>query len=136
MQQQVVEHAVASLAKHLENQVDAEIHKLDNLNDDDIDAIRKKRMLALKKRQENMKEWAAKGHGEYTEVATEKDFFAAMKGEERVVCHFYRENWPCKVLGLCLVCVHLRGGGACLVFMVVFLGHRCAEPSLCIPPSR
>ena len=42
-------------------------------------------------------EWLGRGHGEYREILGEKDFFAEVKGEERVVCHFFRENWPCKV---------------------------------------
>ena len=85
------------IAQHLERQVDEEINRLDNLGEADIASIRQKRMADMKKRQEKTKEWLAKGHGEYSEVATEKDFFQAMKGEERMVCHFYRENWPCKV---------------------------------------
>ncbi|KAM5549515.1 hypothetical protein ABKV19_000770 [Rosa sericea] len=36
--------------------------------------------------------------GEYTEIPSEKDFFSAVKASDRVVCHFYRENWPCKVV--------------------------------------
>eukprot|EP00983_Pelagomonas_calceolata_P006028 200464-Pelagomonas_calceolata.AAC.5 len=23
-----------------------------------------------------------------------------MQGEERMICHFYRDNWPCKVSGV------------------------------------
>ncbi len=30
-------------------------------------------------------------------MLSEKEFFAEMKGEERMVCHFYRDSWPCKV---------------------------------------
>lgn len=97
MAQQVVEQAVASLARHLENQVDQEINKLDNLNDDDIEGIRQKRMADMKKRQEKMKDWVARGHGEYREIFSEQEFFKEMKGEDRMVCHFFRENWPCKV---------------------------------------
>lgn len=86
------------MAKAMEEQVDAELHKLENLNEDDIDTIRARRMAEMKKRQEKSKEWLAKGHGEYVDLQTEKEFFDAMKGEEKMVCHFYRENWPCKVM--------------------------------------
>ncbi len=96
-QQAIVEHALASVARHLEQQVDQELNKLDNLNDDDIEGIRQKRMADMKKRQEKMKDWVAKGHGEYREIFSEQEFFKEMKGEERMVCHFFRENWPCKV---------------------------------------
>lgn len=97
MAEAIVQQAVAGLARQLEAQVDAEINKLDNLNDDDIESIRQKRLLDMKKRQEKMRVWAERGHGEYTEVQTEVEFFKEMKGEERMVCHFYRDNWPCKV---------------------------------------
>lgn len=94
---QVMEQAFTMIAQQLERQVDEEINRLDNLGESDIASIRQKRMVELRKKQEKTKEWLAKGHGEYNEVATEKDFFEAMKGEERMICHFYRENWPCKV---------------------------------------
>ncbi|KAL0412603.1 UNVERIFIED_CONTAM: Thioredoxin domain-containing protein 9 [Sesamum radiatum] len=35
---------------------------------------------------------------EYSEIPYEKEFFSVVKASERVVCHFYRENWPCKVM--------------------------------------
>ncbi len=104
MAQQLIEQTVVSLARQMEKQVDAEINKLDNLGDDDIEAIRQKRMRELQVRQEKMKEWAARGHGEYREIFSEQDFFKEMKGEERMICHFFRENWPCKVTGADLSC--------------------------------
>ncbi|KAG2496146.1 hypothetical protein HYH03_005748 [Edaphochlamys debaryana] len=98
IQQAIIEQTVAALAHQMEQQVDREIQKLDNLGEDDMEAIRQKRMAEMKIRQGKMKEWVARGHGEYQDIADEKEFFAAMKGEERMVCHFYRENWPCKVM--------------------------------------
>lgn len=50
----------------------------------------------IKRAAAKKQQWLAAGHGEYREAAMEKDFFAEMKGEERVVCHFYRDSWPCK----------------------------------------
>ena len=52
----------------------------------------------MRRAQSRREEWASKGHGEYREIPDEKAFFKEMKGEERMVCHFYRENWPCKVM--------------------------------------
>ena len=46
-----------------------------------------------------LQEWLKRGHGSYREIFGEKEFFAEMKGEERMVCHFFRNNWPCKVSG-------------------------------------
>jgi len=42
-------------------------------------------------------EWLAKGHGEFREI-TEREFFGEMKGEERMICLFYRESIPCQAM--------------------------------------
>lgn len=34
----------------------------------------------------------AKGHGEYREIASEKDFFGEVKESKNVVCHFYKSS--------------------------------------------
>jgi hypothetical protein len=95
--QDVVAQSVLQVAQQLEQQVDQELHKLDNLQDDDIEGLRQKRLLQLRRQQEKQREWVERGHGEYKELNNEKDFFREMKGEERMVCHFYRESFPCKV---------------------------------------
>jgi hypothetical protein len=95
--QQAVEQSVLRVAKQLEQQLDSELHKLENLQDDDLERIRQRRVQDLKQQQDKAREWAARGHGEYREVFEEKEFFKEMKGEERMVCHFFRDNWPCKV---------------------------------------
>lgn len=95
--QQAVQQSVLRVAKQLEDQLDSELHKLDNLQDDDLERIRQRRVQELRQQQEKAKEWVAKGHGEYKEIFEEKEFFKEMKGEERMICHFYRDNWPCKV---------------------------------------
>ena len=95
--QAAVQETVLRVAKQLEDQLDNQLQKLDNLQDDDLETIRQRRIEAMRKQQEKTREWISKGHGEYLQVADEKDFFKQMKGEDRMVCHFYRENWPCKV---------------------------------------
>lgn len=94
----LMQQALAMVAGQMEAQLDSEIERLDNLGEADIETIRKQRMAEMRKKAEKSKEWLAKGHGSYEEIGTEKDFFNVMKGEERVICHFYRENWPCKVM--------------------------------------
>jgi hypothetical protein len=103
--QQAVEQSVLRVAKQLEDQIDSQLHKLDHLQDDDLERIRQRRVHELRQQQEKAKEWVAKGHGEYKEIFEEKEFFKEMKGEERMICHFYRDNWPCKVP------MHRNGGG-------------------------
>jgi demethoxyubiquinone hydroxylase (CLK1/Coq7/Cat5 family) len=97
--QHAVEQAVLSVAKRLEDQLDSQLHKLENLKDDDLERIRQKRVDEMRRQQDQAREWAARGHGQYTELHDERQFFKEVKGEERVVAHFYRDNWPCKVGG-------------------------------------
>ena len=52
------------------------------------------------KKQVSLREsWKAEGHGTYSEVTEEKDFFEVCKRSKKVVCHFYREStFRCKIL--------------------------------------
>lgn len=94
---QILEKQVLTVAQAVEDKLDDEIAALDRLDVDDLDVLRERRLQQMKKMAEKRKRWISLGHGEYTEIP-EKDFFAAVKASERVVCHFYRENWPCKVI--------------------------------------
>ncbi|XP_034041690.1 thioredoxin domain-containing protein 9 [Thalassophryne amazonica] len=87
----VVEESV----KVIEEQVDGELSKLD----DDMDRLREKRLQALKAAQKQKQDWLSKGHGEYREIPSEKDFFGEVKESKNVVCHFYRNStFRCKIL--------------------------------------
>lgn len=86
-----------TVAKAFEEKLDDEISALDRLDLDDIEALRERRLQQMKKMAEKRNRWISLGHGEYSEIQSEKDFFAVVKASERVVCHFYRQNWPCKV---------------------------------------
>lgn len=82
----------------MEDKLDEEIASLGKkLDEDDLEVLRERRLQQMKKMAEKRKRWMSLGHGEYSEIPSEKDFFTAVKASERVVCHFYRENWPCKV---------------------------------------
>lgn len=87
-----------TVAKAVEEKLDEEIAALDRVDDDDLEALRERRLQQMKKMAEKRSRWISLGHGEYTEIPSEKDFFSAVKASDRVVCHFYRENWPCKVV--------------------------------------
>lgn len=87
-----------TVAKAVEDKLDEEISAIDRLDDDDLEALRERRLQQMKKMAEKRSRWISLGHGEYSEIPSEKDFFAAVKASDRVVCHFYRENWPCKVM--------------------------------------
>lgn len=46
-----------SAAKQLEQQLDSELNRLDNLGTDDLEAIREKRIKEMKQRQEKIVQW-------------------------------------------------------------------------------
>lgn len=95
----MIQQKVLEAASIVEEQVDSELSRLENLKEEDIDIVREKRLQQLKKQQELKQELRRKGHGEYTAVADEKDFFSTCKESDKVICHFYREStWRCKIV--------------------------------------
>ncbi len=88
--EQALQQQILKVAEIMENQVDAEIEKLDRMDEDEMELLRRRRMEALKKQQDKKQGWLAAGHGTYSEIAGEKEFFAECKKSENVVCHFYR----------------------------------------------
>jgi len=85
-------------AKMMEEQVDQEIANLEKMDEDDLEVLRRRRMEMMKKQQEKKTEWRAAGHGEYSEIPEEKEFFNVTKGSDNCVIHFYREEtFRCKI---------------------------------------
>ena len=120
--QQLIEGNLLAVAQAVEDSVDEELHRLEKLTEDDLDALRAKRLDQMRNAARRKQQWLERGHGSYADVRDEKvcdrwagrllcrprvspprgartqEFFAQMKGEERFVCHFYRSsNTPCKV---------------------------------------
>ncbi|XP_063070040.1 thioredoxin domain-containing protein 9 [Engraulis encrasicolus] len=87
-----LEHQVLQSARMVEEQLDAELGKLDRMDEDELERLKERRMDALKKAQKQKQEWLSKGHGEYREIPSEKDFFPEVKDSKNVVCHFYRDS--------------------------------------------
>lgn len=98
--QQVLENQVLTVAKAVEEKLDEEIDRfnVDRLDEDDLEQLRERRLQQMKKMAAKKQHWLSLGHGEYQDIPSEKEFFSVAKASERVVCHFYRENWPCKVM--------------------------------------
>lgn len=95
----VNEQAVLQIAEQIERAVDDEIERIDNIDDDDIVAIRQRRLNQLKQMQERRNDWARKGHGQYMEITDPKEFFEDVKKSERIVVHFMRRSTPrCEVI--------------------------------------
>lgn len=99
MNSKAVEQQLIAATQIIERQLDSEIERLDNLDSEDLDAIRRERLNAMKKRQQKKQEWIANGHGDYSELYDEKEFFEATKKSDNVVCHFYRDQFDrCKIV--------------------------------------
>ncbi len=60
---QILAEQLVQAAKVVEEKLDAEINKLENMDEDEMEAIKTKRMAALKKQQAKKQEWLAQGHG-------------------------------------------------------------------------
>ncbi|XP_064609673.1 thioredoxin domain-containing protein 9-like [Liolophura sinensis] len=95
----LLEQQITQATKVIEDQLDAEIQKLDKMDEDDFEVLRQKRLQAMKKAAKQKEEWLANGHGEYMEVANEKEFFEECKKSKNVICHFYRDStFRCKIV--------------------------------------
>ncbi|XP_043256000.1 thioredoxin domain-containing protein 9 [Colletes gigas] len=82
----------------VEKQLDTELEKLDNLDIGDIEKLRENRLKQLKTLQQQKQNWLSLGHGEYSEVYDEKEFFEVSKKSENIVCLFYKDDSPrCKI---------------------------------------
>ena len=90
--QQVLGDVLLQSLQQKEEQLDDELHRMDRMEEDDFERLRRERMEALKKQSAKRAEWKANGHGEYSELHDQKDFFAQLKKSERAVVHFYRPS--------------------------------------------
>ena len=55
--------------------------------------------VQMKQAAAKKKEWLSKGHGQYQELHSEKDFFDACKESDKLVCHFYRDStFRCQIV--------------------------------------
>ncbi|XP_046976122.1 thioredoxin domain-containing protein 9 [Vanessa cardui] len=99
-----MEQILHQVAHNMEKQLDNEIGRLDALDNSDLEAIRQQRIAEMKQRAKQKQEWLAIGHGEYSEIDSEKEFFAVCGKSDSVVCHFYRSDTPrCRIVDM-----HLR----------------------------
>lgn len=97
-QQRAMEAAMKEMAseqilegiKQQEKQLDEAIQKLDNMEEDDFEKLREKRLQQMKKKAEQRHTWKLLGHGEYSELADQAAFFECVKKSPRCIIHFYR----------------------------------------------
>ena len=94
----VLAHTVVQALEEREERLDEEIRRLDNLKEDDLEEIRRKRLEKMKNDVVAAQKLRANGHGEYTEISDEKEFFDIAKKSKFMVCHFFRTStWRCQI---------------------------------------
>ncbi|XP_077983999.1 thioredoxin domain-containing protein 9-like [Glandiceps talaboti] len=97
--EQALENQILQATNIIESQVDAEINRLDEMDEDEMEILRQRRLAAMKKAHEQKQKWLQNGHGQYMELPGEKEFFEECKKSKHVVCHFYREStFRCKII--------------------------------------
>lgn len=85
--------------QHTEKKLDAALQHYNISSADDLEQLRQQRLQELKSRAVKEAEWRRQGHGEYSEIADQKDWFDISKENERVISHFYRSStWRCEIL--------------------------------------
>lgn len=88
-----------AMAQQTEKKLDAELRALSQLDTNDLEAIRRRRIEEMRQRAQKEVQWRSQGHLEYTELRDEKQWFEASKENERMVCHFYRGvTWRCEIV--------------------------------------
>ncbi|XP_060522927.1 thioredoxin domain-containing protein 9 [Cylas formicarius] len=87
-----MEDQLLKVTKVIEKQVDAAIEKIDSLDVNDLEELRKNRIKEFQKLEEKKKEWLQNEHGKYEELSEEKSFFDVIKRSENIVLHFYRDS--------------------------------------------
>lgn len=98
---QILQSSLISAAVQLERQLDSELDRLETMDTDDLQLLRERRIKEMKKLAVQKQEWLAIGHGEFQELADEKEFFEASKKSSNIVCHFYRESTPrCRIVDM------------------------------------
>jgi len=98
---QNIARQVEVATKRVEEQLDSELDRLNNLEIDDLSVLRQKRLQEMKKRAQQQMEWKTNGHGEYSGLYDQKAFFDACKVSDRMVVHFYRNSSPrCEIFDM------------------------------------
>jgi len=92
MQQQILDNALLTSAKIIENSIDEKLQEMEEMTDDDYMKLRQKRLANLKQKSAMKQEWIQKGHGRIMEVRDAKEFFQHIKDNKLVVVLFTRPS--------------------------------------------
>eukprot|EP01071_Lankesteria_metandrocarpae_P013392 Lankesteria_metandrocarpae@DN7138_c0_g1_i1.p1 len=86
----VVESELLRALEVTEKKLDDEITAYTKLDDDDLDTLRERALQQRKTQAQASSDLRSKGHGFYTELTTEREFFNAAKTSKFLAVHFYR----------------------------------------------
>ena len=67
-----------NVAQHIEKQIDSQLSAMSQLNDNDINELRRQRMKQLQQRGADEQKWKLWGHGAYSEIGDQKEWFDGM----------------------------------------------------------
>lgn len=94
-----MQNGLLQAAAQEEAKLDAQMKAMENLDEDDFEALRQKRKIMLQKKMKQEADWRQLGHGRYMELTDTKEFFNAAKKSERMIVHFYRGVTPrCQIV--------------------------------------
>eukprot|EP01036_Dinobryon_divergens_P023047 gene23047-31363_t len=94
-----VGEGILQVAAREEKKLDQQLKEMENLDEDDFEALRQRRRMNLQKQMRQEQDWRQLGHGVYSEIADTKEFFNAAKKSVRMVVHFYRSVTPrCEIV--------------------------------------
>ncbi|KAM7360084.1 thioredoxin domain-containing protein 9 [Cochliomyia hominivorax] len=97
----ILENQLAGITQVIEKQLDEQLERFDNLDKDDLQALREQRIREMKEFNTKKQEWLKNGHGTYSELADEKEFFEVSKKSPNIVCHFYRDSTErCRIVDM------------------------------------
>lgn len=95
----LIQQQIASAAANIETQLDDQINALDSMTSDELKTLRDQRLNELKNESKKKQEWLNNGHGEFSELSGEKEFFEISKKSANIIAHFYRDATErCKIV--------------------------------------
>eukprot|EP01041_Mallomonas_annulata_P011690 gene11690-24477_t len=94
-----VGEGILKVAEVEERRLDAQLAQIENMDEDDFEALRQKRKQNMIKQMHQEEEWKQNGHGRYIDISDTKEFFNLAKKSPRVIAHFYRGVTPrCEII--------------------------------------
>jgi thiol-disulfide isomerase/thioredoxin len=94
-----VESGILQVAENEERRLDEKIRAIEEMDEDDFEALREKRRQALSRQMRQEQDWKQLGHGVYSELTDTKEFFNTAKRSAKMVVHFFRGVTPrCQIV--------------------------------------